>query len=115
VAAIVPLEDDARPGRRTEAIKELAARVCSRLDPEGRLVAAVSTVCRSASDYVRAYKEACQVASCLEAFCPPDTAVLAADDLGAARLFLFSTDPDEAVRFAHDTLGALLDPELDGD
>jgi DNA-binding PucR family transcriptional regulator len=37
--------------------------------------------------------------------------VLTADDLGAGRLFLATAEREEAERFAHDTLGALLTDE----
>ena len=40
-----------------------------------------------------------------------DIATLAADDLGAGRLFLAAADRGEADRFARDTLGPLLDTE----
>jgi DNA-binding PucR family transcriptional regulator len=70
----------------------------------------VSTICRAPADYPRAYTQARQVAQCLDQFCPPgQTQVFAADDLGAGRLFLSTTDNAEAEAFTRETLGALLD------
>jgi sugar diacid utilization regulator len=83
--------------------------LCERLDPEGHLIAAVSTVCSAPEDYVSAYAQVRQVVYCLDAYCPPGTNVLTADELGAGRVFLASANPEDAWQFAQSTLGTLLE------
>jgi DNA-binding PucR family transcriptional regulator len=110
IAAIIPLslELTGKPG--VESLKPLLAEACRELSPNGHLIAGVSTACRGSDGFVRAYEQARQAAQCLDIFCPPGTEqVLAADDLGAARLFLATSDAVEADRFATETLGPLLD------
>lgn len=107
IAAIVevPAGDSVVAGVRR--VKELAAEVCASLDSEGRLVASLSTACSGTRDYGRAYRQAREVAKCVNAFGAREA--LAADDLGAARLFLANTEPAEIDRFAEETLGPLLE------
>jgi sugar diacid utilization regulator/GAF domain-containing protein len=70
---------------------------------------AISTRCAQPADYVRAYDEARQVMRCQHTLCGDNRPrVLTADDLGPGRLFLATADREDAERFAHDTLGALL-------
>ena len=110
IAAIVPLPTGVEGKPAVELLKPRLAGACRRLDPDGHLIAGVSTACRGTEGFVRAYEQARQAAQCLDTFCPPGTEqVLAADDLGAARLFLASSDAVEADRFATETLGPLLD------
>lgn len=107
VAAIVPLPEAESAGAGAREVRELATAVCSALDPAGRLRAGISAACAGTAGYGRAYDEARDVVSCLYAFGSAE--VLSADQLGAARVFLASTDPPQVERFARETLGALFD------
>jgi sugar diacid utilization regulator len=90
------------------AVRARLERVLAELGP-CRIFGAVSTRCAEPADYVRAYDEARQVMRCRSTLCG-DTGprVLTADDLGPGRLFLATVDREDAERFAHDALGALL-------
>jgi DNA-binding PucR family transcriptional regulator len=109
VAAIVQAPGDVPPLAAVRSVKTLMTGVIEDLGA-GALLSSVSTICRAPADYPRAYAQARQVAQCLDQFCPPGQAqVFAADDLGAGRLFLSTTDSAEAEAFTRETLGALLD------
>lgn len=107
VGVIVPLPSDDVAG--LEAVKARVTAACSALDADGALIAGISTVCRQPSDYVRAYEQSIQVVRCLNTFAAADhSQVLAANDLGAGRLFLSTSNAAEADRFVQETLGSLL-------
>lgn len=89
-------------------IKGVVATACDRMDPSGRVLAGISTVCRSAADFERAYAQARQVVACVARFSGGAERVLAADDLGAGRLLLASAGHPEVERFANETLAGLL-------
>jgi len=91
-------------------VKQLMEALRIRCDPEGRLAVGISTTCRGPDDYARAYGQARQVLSCVDAYCPPGSSpVLSADDLGAGRVLLSGSRPEEMRRFADEMLGPLLD------
>jgi sugar diacid utilization regulator len=76
----------------------------------GRLLAGVSSVCRTPGELPAGYRVARQVARCIEHF--PHGAshrVLAAVDLGPGRLFVANGHPEEIERFVDDVLGRLLE------
>ncbi len=90
--------------------KERVAALVGRLADEAGVLAALSTICSRAREYRRGYEEARQVLRCLTNLAAEtEISTLAADDLGAGRLFLAGADRSEADRFVHDTLGALVD------
>jgi sugar diacid utilization regulator len=94
-----------------EAIAALRTRVERALARFGnrRILGAISTRCREPGDFVRAYDEARQVMRCRNALCGENgIRVLTADDLGPGRLVLAAAEREDASRFAHDALGALL-------
>ena len=93
-----------------DGIAAVRGRVVAALDRLGAgLAAAISTRCTAPADYVRAYDEARQVMRCLRTLSGErGLRLLTADDLGAGRLVLASTQREEAERFARDTLGGLL-------
>ncbi|MGX6448509.1 PucR family transcriptional regulator, partial [Patulibacter sp. S7RM1-6] len=70
-----------------------------------------SAVCRDPRGMPRAYREARETARCLAAFVAADDGprVLAADDLGPARLFVANGDAAAIDRFVTDAVGPLLD------
>jgi len=88
----------------------MSPNACRELDSSGDMVASLSAVCRSPGDYERAYQEARELIASLKVLGSTD--VLAASDLGAARLFLANTEPAELERFARETLGRLLDEDV---
>jgi GAF domain-containing protein len=91
-----------------EAKREVAAML-RKIDPQQRLHAGMSSTCRTAKDYIGGYGQARQVSKSMQSFrAPGSEPVLSADDLGAGRLLLSTTDPVEAARFATETLGGLL-------
>lgn len=110
MALIVEIADRDPLAAGVREVKEMAAAACAKLAGDGLLRASISTPCHRPSEYARAYRQACEVARCIEAF-GVDT-VLAADDLGAARLFLANADPAGVVQFARETLGRLLDDDV---
>jgi DNA-binding PucR family transcriptional regulator len=78
-------------------------------DPNGRLVAGISSSCVGAGDFVRAYEQARQVISCIDVYCPPgSSSVLTVDDLGPGRVLLSGAGPDEMLRFTEETIGPIL-------
>ena len=92
--------------------KQQVDTLLARIAPDADTLAALSTICVGPCDYRRAYEEARQVMRCLTNLAATtDIATLAADDLGAGRLFLAAADRGDADRFARDTLGPLLDAE----
>lgn len=110
IAAVIELPENGSP---VIAAKEIATEALEALAPDGSAVVAVSSICHTASQYPSAYREAQQVGQCIAAYCAEGTVhVLTATDLGAARLLLAGTAREEADRFAHDTLGMLLEPGL---
>jgi sugar diacid utilization regulator len=109
VVVIADLPGDIPGPQAVASIKAMAANACNGLAPSGDLLVGISTVCHTPADYERAYGQAQQVVACLARFGATDQHVLAAEDLGAGRLLLASSNPDEVERFANETLGPLLD------
>jgi sugar diacid utilization regulator len=93
-----------------EWIRNRLITVLATLSPDERLCAAISTLIDAPSDDHRAYREARQVLKCMREHLPDaGPSVLAADDIGAARLLLASASREEVRQFARDTFGPLLD------
>jgi sugar diacid utilization regulator len=83
--------------------------VLKTLSPDERLQATISTIVESPRDDHRAHREARQVLKCMREHVPEaGPSVLAADDIGVARLLLASASREEARQFARDTFGPLL-------
>jgi sugar diacid utilization regulator len=69
-------------------------------------------VCREPSGLPAAYHEAREVGRCIESFAGTSSRrVLAADDLGPARLFIANVNSAAAARFVEDVIGPLLTGE----
>ncbi|HVV09302.1 helix-turn-helix domain-containing protein [Amycolatopsis sp.] len=107
----VPHEHDRR--RAIEWVRARLRALLTELSPDGQLCAAISTVVEAPGDDHRAHREAQQVLKCIrEHLSDAELGLLAADDLGAARLLLASTSRDEARQLVLDTFGPLLgDPD----
>jgi sugar diacid utilization regulator len=91
-------------------IRNRLGTVLKTLSPDERLCAAISTLVDAPRDDHKAYREAQQVLKCMREHLPDaGPSVLAAGDIGAARLLLASASREEARQFACDTFGPLLD------
>ena len=104
-------EDCPRPAALAKA-KETIELLRARLAAKRPVLAAISSACMQPADYGCAYKETQQVLGCLRSLRGREDAalsLLAADDLGAARLMLTMVDGAEADRFTRNTLGPLLE------
>ena len=112
LVVLLALDDAAAPRAAVAAARSAVERLLDRLTPGGALVGAVSSPCRTLRDYRRGYDEARQLMRSALSLRPADAGhvVVAADDLGAARLLLAASGREEAKRFAHDALGPLLAP-----
>jgi hypothetical protein len=103
----VPAGDD--EGDAVGAITRVVGAVCQAVRGAEPLVAGVSAVHSDPCGYRAAYVEADQVLDCIRRFSPASgRAVFAADELGAGRLFLATSDPSLVQGFAEDTFGALV-------
>jgi sugar diacid utilization regulator len=112
VVAVVELAGEGDP---VAAARRLAGDMLRALSDEPLLSIAISGVCTKISQYPLAYREAQQVSSCIAIYRPGDGAsrILAAAEIGAARLILAGTSRIEADRFCEDVLGSLLEPGMD--
>jgi sugar diacid utilization regulator len=96
-------------GDVTELVR-VADRVCAVLGARFAVAAGISVACVGIETYPDGYQGARQAAECLRKFgASSGTRVVLADDLGPSRLFLAAVEPDEAVRFAENALGAVLE------
>ena len=112
IALIVELPEAPSKVAAIARLKEAVEATCARYDPDGHLVVAISSGCLGAGDFVRAYEQARQVLSCVDAYCPPGAApVLGADDLGPGRVLVSDAGPEEMLRFAEETVGPLIAPD----
>lgn len=96
------------------ASAELVARVKAALRSRrrdaigGELTAGISSVCEPRG-LARAYREAREVAHCIDRFAAPGAArILAVDDLGPARLFVANSAVTAVRAYVEDVLGPLL-------
>jgi sugar diacid utilization regulator len=109
IALILEVPKDRAPRAALDWLKARLTSVLGALSPDGQFCVAISTLVDGPRDDPRAYREAQQVLRCMrEHLSDAAPGVLAADDIGVARVFLASTHPEEAQQFARDTLGPLL-------
>ena len=106
VALLVAVPESAAPLVVVRQLKEALASVCAALGLEA--VAGLSAVCRDRAEVPRGYREAREVARCIDRFAATRRGVLAADDLGPGRLFVARGDAAGIERFVDDVLGPLL-------
>jgi sugar diacid utilization regulator len=106
--ALIELEPEMPPLEAAGVARRVVERALDVLDVPG-LRAAISSRCTLHGDCAQAFEEARQVMTCLRSFSrSPAVRVLTADDLGAGRLLLASSDRTAVRRFAQDALGMLL-------
>jgi DNA-binding PucR family transcriptional regulator len=108
IALLLETAADEPPLLAVRELKRVLVEACAELGLPQPL-AGLSTVCRSHTDVPRGYREAREVARCIDHF--PGHRVLAADDLGPGRLFVANGDAPAMERFVEDVLGALLTGE----
>jgi sugar diacid utilization regulator len=109
VAALLSLPEGVDEQAFVARAKQLLHEICDRLCPEGLLVAAVSGVRSNPAEYRAAYFDVQQVVACLQRYSPrPGAAVCSADELGAGRMFLATSDPQLMANHAESTLGDLV-------
>lgn len=92
-----------------ELIKRIKRAVVRGLDKMGDqlAIAGLSSVTRS-GQLRRAYREAREVARCMDRYASTCTRAVACDELGPARLFVANSDEHAVRTFVHDVLGPLL-------
>jgi sugar diacid utilization regulator len=114
ILARVPegVEDRAFAG----ALKTILAAVCQEVEPDGSLIAGVSSVRRDVDGYRAAYAEAGQTVDCIRRFSPDGgPSIFTVDELGPGRLFLATSDGDLVTGFAESTIGTLVGDPAMGD
>ena len=110
VAVILERPDAATAGEANRAVNGIVEHAIREVEDDGSVTGAISTICRCAADYPGAHEQTRQITSGIATFgAEGQIHVLAADDLGAARLLLATTDRSEADRFVRDTLGPLIE------
>jgi GAF domain-containing protein/sugar diacid utilization regulator len=110
VAALVEVPAGSAPASFVAAARATLEGVLRMLRPAGRLVAGISAVHADRAGYRKAYQEARQVVDCIRRFSPPGgPAMFAADELGAGRVFLATSDGQLMASFAEETFGSLVD------
>jgi sugar diacid utilization regulator len=113
VAVLVPLKDGDAPVAGVRRLKVSLAAACAALSDDAP-VAGLSAVCREVAEIPRGYREAREVARCIDHFAASGRGVLAADDLGPGRLFVARGDAAGIERFVEDVLGPLLEAGDEG-
>jgi sugar diacid utilization regulator len=111
VALLLEVGDDEAPLLAIRCAKRCLADACEEVG-DGDLIAGMSAISREPRGVPRAYREAREVARCIDSFAGTGVLrVLAADDLGPGRLFVANGDAPGMDRFVEDVLGALLTGE----
>jgi sugar diacid utilization regulator len=110
VAALVEVPEGTDPGAFVAASRATFEEVVAQLRAGRRLVAGVSAAHAARDGYRAAYNEARQVLDCIRRYSPPaGRALFSADELGAGRLFLATSDADLVRSFTDETFGGLVE------
>ena len=108
VVLLVAAPPDSSPLTTVRMVKHTMDDVCAHGFFEADLIVGVSSVTEPAG-LAHAYREAREVAHCIDRFATNSSArVLAVDDLGPARLFVANSDVSAVRSFVDDILGRLL-------
>jgi sugar diacid utilization regulator len=109
IALLVNLPGAAPPRSAVRSLKRAVLETLEATVDGAEVVAGISSVCHGAAALPNAYREARDVAGCVERFGGPSPRrLLAADDLGPGRLFIANTNAAAIERFIDDVLGPLL-------
>jgi sugar diacid utilization regulator/GAF domain-containing protein len=110
VVALVEVDGEVPALEAVTSLKQHFTELCRHNAGEHGLIVGLSTVCRAAPTLPRVLREARKVVGCARLYSRAGwSCVIAADDLGPARLLLDHGAVSEAERFVHDVLGELLD------
>jgi sugar diacid utilization regulator len=111
VALLLEVPDDEPLLVAVRRLKRCVGDACEEV-AAGELIAGLSAIAREPRGVPRAYREAREVARCIDSFAGTDAVrVLAADDLGPGRLFVANGAADGIDRFVDDVIGPLLTGE----
>jgi sugar diacid utilization regulator/GAF domain-containing protein len=111
VALLLEVGDDEAPLLAIRRVKRCLADACEEVGG-GDLIAGMSAISREPRGVPRAYREAREVARCIDSFAGTGVLrVLAADDLGPGRLFVANGQAGAIDRFVDDVIGSLLTGE----
>jgi DNA-binding PucR family transcriptional regulator len=111
VALLLEVGDDKAPLRAVRRLKRCLSEACAEV-AAGELIAGISAISRDPSGVPRAYREAREVARCIDGFAGTGVVrVLAADDLGPGRLFVANGARGAIDGFVEDVVGPLLSGE----
>lgn len=106
---LVEVPDGRAPADFVHEVKYAVGRYLQPRNDDGRPGAAVGV--SSVTDRMglrRAYREAREVARCVDRFSPRGQRILAVDDLGPARLFVANADTEAIRAYVSEVLGPLL-------
>ena len=107
--ALIEVPQDEDPAEFVAGGRALLDRVRALLGGHEHLIGGISMVHRERDGYRAAYGEACQVIDCIRRFSPPGgPSIFTAEELGAGRLFLSTSDGDLVTGFAEETFGGLV-------
>jgi len=96
--------------------RDVLRDVLSRLGAGDDLVAGISAVHTDRDGYCTGHREARQVVDCIRCYSPAGgPAIFTADELGAGRMFLSTSDGNLVTAFAEETFGGLVDDESKSD
>jgi GAF domain-containing protein/sugar diacid utilization regulator len=109
VAALIEVPADVDPETFVASSDATFEAVREVLHPADQLVGGVSAVHVDRDGYRAGYQEARQVLGCIRRFSPDGgRAIFTADELGAGRLFLATSDGDLVTGFAEETFGGFV-------
>jgi GAF domain-containing protein len=111
IVALVPLSDEFPQAGMMGRVKERIEAAAALLSPSGEVIAAISSPATMPEECPLAFAEARNVLACRRPSGLEQGSVIAADELGAGRLILACGGEAEALRFAGQVLGPLLDPD----
>lgn len=109
VAALAEVPAEADHATFVADCRSTLEDVRSLVHPRGKLVAGISTVQADPEGYVAGFREARQVLDCIRRLSREGgPAIFTADELGAGRVFLATSDVALVTTFAEETLGELV-------
>ena len=109
VAALVEVPGNGEQDAFVEGCRAVLGDVLAQLSQHDDLVAGISAVHCDREGYRAGYAEARQVVDCIRRYSPAGAlAIFTADELGAGRMFLSTSDGHLVTSFAEETFGALV-------
>jgi GAF domain-containing protein len=116
VAALLEVPGGAEGAAFVEGCRDVLRQVLSQLGRDDELVAGISAVHADREGYGAGYREARQVVDCIRCYSTAGgPAIFTADELGAGRMFLSTSDGHLVTAFAEETFGGLVNDESKSD